>query len=166
MAGKSNFTPEEWKTLLESAMMAGIAVTAADPSGLWGTLKESMVSARTIMGAAHDASSAELVKAVAAEYETAEGRAIAREGLRAELSGKKPAEIVIKTLEVLKQTAALIDAKAPGDATSFKAWLQHIAHAVAEASKEVSFLGFGGVQISETEKATLVHIAESLGLPA
>src|SRR6202045_1475159 len=105
MAGKTDFTPDEWKTLLESAMMAGIAVTAADPSGLWGTLKESMVSARTIMGAAHDASSAELVKAVAAEYETAEGRAIACEGLRAELSRKTPAEIVTKALEVIKQAA-------------------------------------------------------------
>jgi hypothetical protein len=34
MAGKSDFTPAEWTTLLESVMMAGIAVTAADPSGL------------------------------------------------------------------------------------------------------------------------------------
>jgi hypothetical protein len=44
MAGKTDFTPDEWKTLLESTMMAGIAVTAADPGGLWGTLKESMAS--------------------------------------------------------------------------------------------------------------------------
>jgi hypothetical protein len=147
-------------------MMAGIAVTAADPSGLWGTLKESMASARTIMGAAHDANSAELVKAVAGEYETADGRAIAREGLRAELASKKPAEIVTKALEVIKQAATIIDAKAPGDAASFKAWLQHIAQAVAEASEEGGFLGFGGVQISDTEKATLAHIAESIGHPA
>jgi hypothetical protein len=34
MAGKSDFTPAEWTTLLESVMMAGITVTAADPSGL------------------------------------------------------------------------------------------------------------------------------------
>jgi hypothetical protein len=106
------------------------------------------------------------VKAVAGEYETAEGRAIAREGLRAELASKKPAEIVTKALEVIKQAATIIDAKAPGDAASFKAWLQHIAQAVAEASEEGGFLGFGGVQISDTEKATLAHIAESIGHPA
>jgi hypothetical protein len=41
MTDKSTFTPEEWKLLLESVMMAGIAVTAAEPSGLWGLLKES-----------------------------------------------------------------------------------------------------------------------------
>ena len=41
MTDKSSFTPDEWKLLLESVMMASIAVTAAEPSGLWGLLKES-----------------------------------------------------------------------------------------------------------------------------
>ena len=41
MPDKSSFTPDEWKLLLESVMMAGIAVSAAEPSGLWGLLKES-----------------------------------------------------------------------------------------------------------------------------
>ena len=41
MTGKSNFTPDEWKVLLQSVMAAGIAITAAEPSGLWGLLKES-----------------------------------------------------------------------------------------------------------------------------
>ena len=40
MADKSDFTPDEWRLLLESVMMAGIAVSAAEPSGLWGLLKE------------------------------------------------------------------------------------------------------------------------------
>ena len=41
MADKTRFTPDEWTKLLESPMMAGIAITAAEPSGLWGLLKES-----------------------------------------------------------------------------------------------------------------------------
>src|SRR5262245_43331917 len=41
MVDKSNFTPAEWKVLLQSMIAAGTAVTAADPSGLWGLLKES-----------------------------------------------------------------------------------------------------------------------------
>jgi hypothetical protein len=36
MVDKSSFTKEEWTLLLESPMIAGIAITAADPSGLWG----------------------------------------------------------------------------------------------------------------------------------
>jgi hypothetical protein len=107
MADKTDFTPDEWKTLLESVMMAGIAVTAADPTGLWGTLKESMASARTVMGAAHDPGTTGLVHALAAEFEMGEGRSTARDGLRTQLSGKRPPEIVAKSLEVLKQTPPL-----------------------------------------------------------
>jgi hypothetical protein len=166
MAGKGDFTPDEWKTLLESVMMAGIAVTAADPSGLWGCLKESLASARAVIGAKHDPEATELVRALESEFETSEGRAIARDGLRTQLSGKRPPEIVTQSLEVIKQAAAIVTAKAPGDAASFKAWLQHISQAVAEAATEGGFLGFGGVQVSDAEKATLVHINESLGLTA
>jgi len=164
MAGKADFTPDDWKTLLESVMMAGLAVTAADPSGLWGTLKESMATARAVIGAKHDANATELIKALANEFETGEGRATARDGLRAQLSGKTPSEIVTKSLEILKQAASIVVAKAPADAPAFKGWLQHISEAVAKASIEGGFLGFGGVQISDAEKATLAHISEALGL--
>ena len=41
VADKTSFTKEEWTLLLESPMIAGMAITAADPSGLWGLLKES-----------------------------------------------------------------------------------------------------------------------------
>ena len=40
MPDKSNFTPDEWKLLLESVMMAGIAVSAAACPALWRALKK------------------------------------------------------------------------------------------------------------------------------
>ena len=40
MADKTSFTKDEWTLLLESPMIAGMAITAAEPSGLWGLLKE------------------------------------------------------------------------------------------------------------------------------
>ena len=36
MANKQNFKPDEWTKILESTMLAGMAVSAAEPSGLWG----------------------------------------------------------------------------------------------------------------------------------
>ena len=49
MATKTDFTKEEWTLLLESPMMAGMAVTAADPSGLWGLMKNrSPAAARSL----------------------------------------------------------------------------------------------------------------------
>jgi hypothetical protein len=46
MATKTTFTPEEWDLLMQGVMSSSVAVTAADPSGLWGLMKESFASAR------------------------------------------------------------------------------------------------------------------------
>jgi hypothetical protein len=42
MANKQNFTPEEWSKILESIMLAGVAVSAAEPSGLWGCSRKAL----------------------------------------------------------------------------------------------------------------------------
>jgi hypothetical protein len=56
-----------------------------------------------------------------------------------------------------------LDAKAPADATAFKAWLKHVAEKVAEASTEGGFLGFGGVRVTDAEKASIAEVAQALG---
>ena len=160
MAAKTDFTPDEWKLLLESVMMSGIAVTAADPSGLWGTLKESFASAQTM--ASGKTGPSDLIKALVSDFETSEGRGIARDGLKEKLKGSQPGEIKTKSIDTLRQAAALLDAKAPQDAAAVKGWLHQISHNVAEASKEGGFLGFGGVKVSEAETATLAEIDAAL----
>ena len=162
MADKSSFTPEEWVQLLEAPMLAGMAVSAAEPSGLFGMLKESFATGKLLVQAKSDAAANPLVKAVAADYETAEGRKAASEGLKAKLAGAAPADIKARSLDTLRQVAALLAAKAPADAPAFKAWLEQISHNVAEAASEGGFLGFGGVQVTDAEKATLGEIAASL----
>ena len=47
-------------------------------------------------------------------------------------------------------------------APAFKAWLEDMARRVAEASKEGGFLGFGGVQVSDAERATLAELSAAL----
>jgi hypothetical protein len=166
MANKTTFTPEEWKQVLESVMLSGMAVTAADPSGLIGVLKESMATGRNLLAARSDPESNELVRAVAAEYETSEGRQTARERLKATLQGSKAADVRAKSIAALHDIAALLDAKAPADAAGFKTWLQHIATGAAEAANEGGFMGFGGVRVSEKERATLNEVSSALGLRA
>jgi hypothetical protein len=166
MATKASFSPEEWTKVLQSVMMAGIAVTAADPSGLWGTLKESMTAGHALLEAKSDTKSSQLIKAVVADFETSEGRTAARERLRATFTGSTPAEVKGKAVAAVREAAALLDAKAPDDATAFKAWLRHISQAVAEASTEGGFLGIGGVRVSDAEKATLGEVSDALGLKA
>jgi hypothetical protein len=106
---KTKLTPDEWKLLLECVTMAGVAVSVAEPSGLWGLLKEAFAGGNDLV-------------------------------------------------------RAKLDAKAPGDATAFKGWLRQISQHVAEASTEGGFLGIGGVQVSEAEKATLTEISSALAL--
>ena len=164
MADKSNFTPDEWKLLLESVMMASLAVTAAEPSGLWGLLKEGFAGGRELAKAKIDPGANALIKAVVADFGTSDGRSIARDGLKEKLTGSKPAEIKLKCVETLREVGALVDSKAPSDAAAFKTWLRQISQHVAEAATEGGFLGIGGVAVSEAEKATLTEISSALGL--
>jgi len=167
LATKSDFTADEWKLLLQSPLIAGVAVSAAEPSGLIGMMRESMASARALIQATTDPNADALVKAVASEFETSEGRGLAQEGVKAAISGAKtPAEIVSKALDALKAAASVLDAKGGADAMPFKTWLAGVAKSVAEAAPEGGFLGFGGTQVSETEKATVAQIAAALGVPA
>ena len=96
MADKSNFTLDEWKLLLESVTMAGIAISAADPNGLWGLLKESFTEGSALMAAKADPAAKPLIKALVADFQTAEGRSTARDGPKQKLAGLKPAEITAK----------------------------------------------------------------------
>jgi len=48
MANKQNFKPDEWTKILESTMFAGMAVSAAEPSGLLGALKEAFASSSAL----------------------------------------------------------------------------------------------------------------------
>ena len=166
MATKASFTTEEWTLLLESPMMAGMAVSAAEPSGLFGMLKESFATGSALAAAKIDAAANGLVKAVAAEFGTAEGRAAARDGIKASLAGGSAGDIKARATETLRQVAALLAAKAPEDAAAFKAWLAEISRHVADSAREGGFLGFGGVQVSDAEKATLAEIAAALNLRA
>jgi len=162
MTNKSNFTPDEWKVLLESVMAAGIAITSAEPSGLWGLLKESFASGTDLAKVKMDPGANALIKAVVDDFGTSEGRSASRDGLNSKFKDSKPAQIKDKCIEILRQAAGILDAKAPADSTAFKGWLQQISQHVAEASKEGGFLGIGGVPVSEAEKATLTEISTAL----
>ena len=167
MADKSTFTPDEWKLLLESVTMAGMAVSATDPSSLWGLLKESFAEGSELVAAKTDPTTTKpLIKAVVTDFETSQGRSTARDGLKEKLSGLKPAEITARCIETLGQAGVLVDAKAPDDAAAFKGWLRQISQHVAEASKEDGFFGGGGGPVSDKEKATLQDISSALKLAA
>ncbi|MDW6020268.1 hypothetical protein SAZ10_00665 [Mesorhizobium sp. BAC0120] len=166
MATKSDFTAEEWGQVLGSVMMAGMAVTLADPSGLIGMTKEGLASGSALVAAKSDPNANALIKSVVSDFETSEGRSAARSAIQGKLSGKSASEMKPIILEALAQAGAIVDTKAPDDAAGFKTWLHQISDRVANASSEGGFLGFGGVQVSDAEKATLDEISKALKLTA
>jgi hypothetical protein len=164
MADKSNFSADEWKAVMSSPMLAGMAVTLGEPSGLWGTMKESMASARALLETRSDPATSDLIKAILADIETSEGRAIAKEGLKSDLTGKSPAELKQQIVAKLVHVGGIVDAKAGAEAAGFKSWLKQVAEKVAEAASEGGFLGFGGVKVTEAEKASIADVAKALNV--
>jgi hypothetical protein len=141
-----------------------MAVTAADPSGLWGLLKELFAGGTALTKAITGADTNGLVKALVTDFCSSQGRSDAQEGLRARFGSQQPSDIKRKAIDALRQVSALLDAKASEDAAAFKAWLRQISQSTEEAASEGGGLfGIGGVKVSEAEKATLAETSTALG---
>jgi hypothetical protein len=161
MGLREAFAPEDWARVVGAPMLAGIAVTAAEPGGLWGAVRESVAVAGAVREGKGGANP--LIAEIAAAYETAEGRELARGVLKEQARGKPPAAVVEAAVAELAAVATLVAAKAPEAAPGFRDWLKGIAARVAEAGSEGGFLGFGGEKVSDAERATLDRIAAALG---
>jgi len=96
--------------------------------------------------------------------ETSAGRSAARDGVRADLTGKSPAEMRQQIIATLTQVGQILDTKASEDAAAFKAWLKRVAERVAQAASEGGILGFGGVTVTDAEKASIADVAKALGV--
>ncbi|MEM7461565.1 MAG: hypothetical protein AAF362_02675 [Pseudomonadota bacterium] len=162
MANRDDFTPEEWTKVLESIVAAGLAISAADPSGWWGTLKEAAASTPALTTGKRDSKSNELIRAAITDFARSDDGSIL--AMRDRFVQAEPAESVRRSLASLREVSAILDAKAPNDAAAFKTWLREISQKVAEAAVEGSILGFGGVRVSDAEKATLRNISTALGM--
>jgi hypothetical protein len=147
-------------------MVAGMAITAADPSGLWGLLKEGMAGGWALLEARKNAQANTLVKAVADDFATSEGRTAAQTTLKSRITGTDLNTLKTAALAELGAVSRIVQTKAPEDAVAFKAWLQEVAQKAAEAGTEGGFLGFGGVAVSDAEKATLAEISSAMNRAA
>jgi hypothetical protein len=143
-----------------------LAITAADPSGLWGLLKEGMASSWALLQAKQDANANALVRAVAEEFASGDGRSLVRDRLQAITAGAQAGDLKRKAVDELRAVSSILDTKAPEDAPAFRGWLRDISQKAAESGTEGGFLGFGGVAVSDTEKATLAEISTALSVPS
>src|SRR3954462_15380462 len=115
-ADKTSFSTDEWVRIVASPMVAGIAITAADPSGLWGLLREGMAGGWALLSAKQSAGTNLLVKAVAEDFTTAQTRDAVRDRVQAQFKGSTAADLKGKAIEELRQVATILDRSAGADA--------------------------------------------------
>jgi hypothetical protein len=158
MTARSDYTDEEWAALRRAPLVAGMAVSLADPGGPIELTKESMAALGVIGRPPGDEP---LLVAVSQD---ALAHVQQRENLLRELD-LKGATAREQIVDELRRVNGILDATAtPAEAEAFRAWLVAAAQDAAEAAKEGGFLGIGATRISEGEQAMLAQLREILGV--
>lgn len=154
MTTKADFNAEEWTTLVEAPLLAGMSVVAAERGGM---LKESVAVGRTYAEARQRHGESPLLDEIVASPPAMDPARL-REGA---------GDLQQLATTRLRDAAALIDAKASADeAQAYKQFAVTIAEAVANAHREGGFAGIGGKPVSDNEQAALDTIRSTLGLSA
>jgi hypothetical protein len=164
MAKQDAFTSEEWTQLrLVPSLIAG-GVAAADPSGLFSSVKESFAAAKGMAEAFKTHGGLELFSALAADRSMPgmpDPKSMLGEGTREQQMHNLKSAV----LQRVQSAVALVAAKAsPAEAEAYKQMLVEVAQQAADASKEGGFLGFGGVRVSDKEKAFLAEVKSAAGM--
>ncbi len=120
MAGKADFTEEEWDQLRKGATAAGLLVSASDRSFL-DSFKEASSFAKYLLGSRDDDS--QLVRELASEHGTGFG-ALAT-----------PSEVNEAADESLRDAVAALRAKAPDEVDAYRAFVLELAETVSKAAK-------------------------------
>lgn len=155
MTTKSDFTDEEWARVVRGPMVAGLAISLADPGGPIEMAKESMA---TLKAATNPPSREQLLAEVALEIQAmAQQRQNPLKGFKpAPPPGQGPGDVVV---EELRTVQALVAATAtPEEAAAFGTWLVTAAQAAADAAKDGGFMGFHAAQVSAREQAMIDQV--------
>jgi hypothetical protein len=161
MASKSDFTAEEWKTIVAAAPMVGLAVTCASPNGPWGVMKEMLSMGMAMTEMLEKGRSNTLITELAEDLKARQTKPEPPQGI------KDPEEYKQAALNHVRALNDLLKRKVkPDEADEFKKWLLAIGWRVAEAANEGGIFGFGGERVSDAEKNVLRQIAFALEQPA
>jgi len=164
MAKQDIFTPEEWTLLRLAPSLVASGTSAADPSGIFSSVKEAMAGAAGMAEAFKANSGLELFASLASDRSIPgipDPKSMLGEGTREQQMQNFETAVI----ERVKSAADLVAKKAsPAEADAYRNMLVAIAQKAAEASKEGGFLGFGGVRVSSAEQAFITEVRSAAGL--
>ena len=155
MTSKQDFTDQEWTRIRRAPLVAGVAISLADPGGPIEMAKETMA---TLRSATLPPSQEELLAAVALDIQALSQH---RQNPLGDFKPRGGQQV----LEELKGVNELVTAKAtPQEVEAFRRWLLAAAQAAADAGKEGGFMSFGTERVSAGEQRMLEQVRAALGM--
>jgi hypothetical protein len=160
VTAKPDFTEDEWATLLRAPLVAGMAITLADPGGPIEVVKETSAVVKFAIGTSSEQRD-DLVGEVSREIRELAGQR------KNPAAGFKPRGAMAgkEILDELSRANEIVSAKAtPEETEAFRKWIMESAQRAAEAAKEGGFMGFRAEQVSQGEKDMLAQLRSTLGM--
>jgi hypothetical protein len=149
MSAKSDFTEEEWKTILEGPPSAGLVVILSDRGG---SIRETFSMAKAYTEARKQHGESELLDEIAA----------AKPEMDRTRAGS-PDELKQHNLDNVRQAISLLRTKATDEEVEeYRKFIVGLAERVAEARKE-GFMGLSGERVSDAERAAIGEVEAALG---
>jgi len=150
MTKKADFNADEWTTVVEGPLLAGMRVITSDRGG---TLRESLAMGKVYTHAREQQSGSELLDELMTSPPAMDPQRMRTAGE----AGKVSTDGIHQAVELLEQKAS------PEEVDAYKGFVRGVADAVARAHKEGGFLGIGGKEVSPEEQAALDEIGAALG---
>ena len=151
MTKKADFNADEWSTIVEAPLLAGMRVIAA---GRGGTIRESLAMGQTYAKARQQHGESELLDDLVSSPPAMDPDRLRSAGD----VGSASTERLREAVQLLAQQAS------PEEVDAYKRFVVTLAEAAAKAHREGGFMGVGGKQVSESEQAALDDIAATLQL--
>jgi hypothetical protein len=158
MTTKTDFTEEEWARVRRAPLVAGMAISLADPGGPIELTKE---TAASLKSATNPPSREQLLADIALDIQA---MAQQRQNPLTDFKPTQGSDPRQQIVDELRSASEIVSSKAtPEETAGFKQWILTSAQAAADAAKEGGFMGFGAVQVSEGEKDMLDKVRSAIG---
>jgi hypothetical protein len=145
MTSKADFNAEEWSTVVEGPVLAGMRVVTAEGGG---KIRESLAMGKVYAQARQSQGQNELLDALVSSPPSIDPQRIQGAG-----------DLPSVSKERLQEAVRILGEKGtPEETDAYKTFVLSVAQAAAEAHKEGGFIGIGGKPVSEAEQAALDEI--------
>jgi hypothetical protein len=152
MTRKADFNAEEWSTLVEAPVLAGMRVVMADRGG---TIRESMAMGQVYAAARREQGESELLDELVSSPPAMSPQSV---GAGRDIAGAAD--------DRLRGALAVLQEKAtPEEAAAYRAFVLKLAETVARAHREGGMFGIGGKDVSDEEQSAIDAISATLGGP-